>query len=79
LAAKQAGSPPVVVRGGGWGHSVGLSQYGAFAQAKAGRSHGDMVLSMQHYLQSLAEMPSSWHPEARRPPHRPVEAGNWRG
>ena len=49
-AAQQAGSPPVVVRGGGWGHSVGMSQYGAFAQAKAGRSHGDIL---RHYYQGV--------------------------
>lgn len=37
--------PPVVVRGGGWGHSVGMSQYGAFAQALAGRGHHDILRS----------------------------------
>jgi stage II sporulation protein D len=34
-------SPPAafVVAGGGWGHGVGMSQWGAFGQAKAGRDY----------------------------------------
>lgn len=39
-------SPNVVLRGSGWGHSVGMSQYGAYAMARAGRSH-DQIL--KHY------------------------------
>lgn len=33
----------VVVRGSGWGHSVGMSQYGAQAQALAGRDYRDIL------------------------------------
>ena len=45
VAAPEGPGPPVVVRGGGWGHSVGMSQYGAFAQALAGRAHPDILRS----------------------------------
>jgi stage II sporulation protein D len=37
-------SPPLyVLTGGGYGHGVGLSQYGALAQAQAGRSYRDIL------------------------------------
>jgi SpoIID/LytB domain protein len=39
-------NPAVVLRGRGWGHSVGMSQYGAYAMARAGRSHSQIL---QHY------------------------------
>jgi SpoIID/LytB domain protein len=39
-------NPSVVLRGRGWGHSVGMSQYGAYAMARAGRSHSQIL---QHY------------------------------
>jgi SpoIID/LytB domain protein len=35
--------PPIAVHGSGWGHGVGLSQYGAQAQALAGRSHAEIL------------------------------------
>jgi SpoIID/LytB domain protein len=38
--------PPVRIVGHGWGHSVGMSQYGAQAQALAGRDHGAIL---DHY------------------------------
>lgn len=38
--------PAVVLRGAGWGHSVGLSQYGAYAQARQGRSVSQIL---RHY------------------------------
>lgn len=31
-------NPPVVIRGGGWGHGVGMSQYGSYAMAQAGHN-----------------------------------------
>ena len=49
---RSSGAPPVaprlsapvyVVTGGGYGHGVGLNQYGALAQAKAGRSYRDIL------------------------------------
>jgi stage II sporulation protein D len=40
----EALSPPVyVLTGGGYGHGVGLSQYGALAQAQAGRSYREIL------------------------------------
>jgi SpoIID/LytB domain protein len=46
VAGQADPNPDVVLRGRGWGHSVGLSQYGAFAQAKAGR---DVATILDHY------------------------------
>ena len=45
--APVAGTPVFVVTGGGWGHNVGLSQWGAYGQAKAGRPY-DRIL--RHYF-----------------------------
>ncbi len=36
-------NPNVVLRGRGWGHSVGMSQYGAYAMARAGRSAAQIL------------------------------------
>jgi stage II sporulation protein D len=35
-----------VVKGGGWGHGMGMSQYGAYGQAKAGRGYRTIL---HHY------------------------------
>jgi SpoIID/LytB domain protein len=35
--------PPITIRGAGWGHSVGMSQYGAQAQALSGWSHAAIL------------------------------------
>lgn len=43
--------PQVTMRGSGWGHSVGLSQYGARAQAQAGRSPAQILA---HYYPGVA-------------------------
>ena len=40
-------APDILIQGSGWGHSVGLSQYGARAQAMAGRSHKQIL---SHYF-----------------------------
>ena len=42
-AAKGASAPVFLLQGAGWGHGVGLSQWGAFAQARAGRSAADIL------------------------------------
>ena len=47
-AASPAAGASLVVRGAGWGHSVGMMQYGAYAQAQEGRSAGDII---GHYYQ----------------------------
>ncbi len=43
VAAAADEAPDVRIRGGGWGHGVGMSQYGAYAQARAGRSVDDIL------------------------------------
>jgi stage II sporulation protein D len=46
-AASSAPSPTVfLLAGGGWGHGVGMSQWGAYGQAKAGR---DYTQILAHY------------------------------
>jgi SpoIID/LytB domain protein len=40
-------TPAVVLRGSGWGHSAGMSQFGAYGQARAGRS-AEQILA--HYF-----------------------------
>lgn len=42
--------PPLVFRGSGWGHGVGMSQYGAYAQSIAGRSAEEIL---RHYYQGV--------------------------
>jgi hypothetical protein len=53
-------NPEVVMRGSGWGHGVGMSQYGAYAQAKAGRTYKQIL---QHYYSGVTvgrtSMPAS--------------------
>jgi SpoIID/LytB domain protein len=45
------GPAPIVARGGGWGHGIGMSQYGAQAMAVAGRSHAQIL---NHYHTNTA-------------------------
>jgi SpoIID/LytB domain protein len=52
-------APSVVLRGSGWGHSVGMSQYGAYAMSRAGRSHSQIL---QHYYPGTALR--TWRPES---------------
>lgn len=48
-------------QGHGWGHQVGMSQYGALAMAEAGASH-DQILA--HYYGGLAPQPAGgWLPD----------------
>lgn len=42
-AAPKASAPVFVLAGGGWGHGVGMSQWGAFGQAKAGRDYRQIL------------------------------------
>ena len=56
LAALLAGSPAalasdlITVEGGGWGHGIGMPQYGARALAESGRS-GEQII--QHYYSGV--------------------------
>ncbi len=51
------------VRGNGWGHLVGMSQYGAEAMARAGESAEDIVA---HYYGGLRPAPSDLVPDTVR-------------
>lgn len=42
-AAEAATEPTITFRHGGYGHGVGMSQYGALARAEAGHSHQDIL------------------------------------
>ncbi len=43
VSAATLATPQFVLTGGGYGHGVGMSQFGAFAQADAGRSYRDIL------------------------------------
>ena len=43
VSAAVLATPRFVLTGGGYGHGVGMSQFGAFAQATAGRSYRDIL------------------------------------
>lgn len=45
---KAHGEETYHLYGAGWGHGIGMSQYGALGQAKEGRSHTDIL---SHYYQ----------------------------
>jgi stage II sporulation protein D len=49
--ASSYGEAVLVVSGRGWGHGVGMSQYGAYGQARAGRTY-DQILG--HYYTGTA-------------------------
>jgi SpoIID/LytB domain protein len=60
LVVPPAAAEDVVrIRGGGWGHGIGMSQYGAYGRAKSGASAADIV---RHYYSgvniSKRKMPS---------------------
>lgn len=44
-------TPDLLVRGRGWGHSAGMSQYGAYAMAREGRTHSQIL---QHYYRGVS-------------------------
>jgi len=48
-----------IVRGGGWGHGVGLSQYGAYGFARNGRGYEAIV---KHYYQGTSLARASGRP-----------------
>ena len=41
----RAAEPSITFEGAGWGHGVGMSQYGAYGRALAGQSHLDILRS----------------------------------
>lgn len=48
-AADASAATRWVVKGGGWGHGLGLSQYGSYGQARAGRNYRQIV---KHYFRN---------------------------
>src|SRR5215475_12605526 len=58
-AVSATAAPPsptaFVLAGGGWGHGVGMSQWGAFGQAKAGRDYRTIL---GHYYPGTTLGPS---------------------
>lgn len=48
--------PVFVLTGGGWGHGVGMSQWGAYGQAQAGRTF-DQILSYYYTGTELGDAP----------------------
>lgn len=43
--------PQIAITGGGWGHSIGMSQYGAFAMARQGKTVSEILT---HYYPGTA-------------------------
>jgi SpoIID/LytB domain protein len=50
LAAPAGASERVVIKGGGWGHGIGMSQYGAYGLAKRGKRAGAIL---RHYYRGV--------------------------
>jgi stage II sporulation protein D len=49
------GQPTFVLAGGGWGHGVGMSQWGAYGQALEGRTHEE-ILAVYYQGTTLEQM-----------------------
>ena len=58
-----------VVTGGGWGHGVGMSQWGAYGQAKAGRTY-DQILAHYYRGTELGTAPAPLLEAGPRAPRR---------
>ena len=63
---RVSGEAAFVVSGRGWGHGVGMSQYGAYGQAQAGRTY-DQILG--HYYPGT-ELGKAGRQEGARAPRR---------
>jgi len=57
-AAPKPPAPAFVLAGGGWGHGVGMSQWGAYGQAKAGRDYRQ-ILSTYYSGTTMASAPDT--------------------
>jgi stage II sporulation protein D len=57
-AAPKTPQPVFVLTGGGWGHGVGMGQWGALAQAKAGRDHRT-ILAYYYRGTTIGEAPAA--------------------
>jgi hypothetical protein len=58
LPASAATDEPWVFEGGGWGHGVGMSQFGALGQAEEGRSP-EQILKHYYTGTSIGSVPAS--------------------
>jgi stage II sporulation protein D len=50
VAAPALAGRTVTIKGGGWGHGIGMSQYGAYGRALNGKSAGQIV---KHYYSGI--------------------------
>ncbi len=57
-AAPKDPAPAFVLAGGGWGHGVGMSQWGAYGQAKAGRDY-EQILSTYYRGTAMGSAPET--------------------
>ena len=46
VPASASAAPRFVIKGAGWGHGIGMSQYGAYGQAQQGRNYQQIL---EHY------------------------------
>ncbi|MDQ3217788.1 MAG: SpoIID/LytB domain-containing protein [Actinomycetota bacterium] len=60
LSAPAHASRTVIITGGGWGHGIGMSQYGALGRARLGKSAREILT---HYYSGVAV-------DRQRMPHR---------
>ena len=66
-------NPAVRIRGSGWGHSVGMSQYGAYAMAQAGKTATEILT---HYYRGTAVAPGVMPDNIRVGLHNAMEASD---
>jgi SpoIID/LytB domain protein len=66
-------NPGITITGGGWGHSVGMSQYGAYAMAQAGHNATQIL---RHYYQGVTVAPDTMPNRLRVGLHRAMEASD---
>jgi SpoIID/LytB domain protein len=59
LPVSAASDDPWIFEGGGWGHGVGMSQFGALGQAQEGRSP-DQILKHYYTGTSIGSVPGSY-------------------
>src|SRR5688500_808637 len=46
LPGSAVAAPRVIIKGGGWGHGIGMSQYGTYGRAQRGDSAKQII---EHY------------------------------
>src|SRR5256884_303239 len=60
--------PTFFISGHGWGHGLGMSQYGAYGYAQHGWTYDRIVnvVDLDFYIRGVvpSEMPKTWAPEA---------------